>query len=153
MSSSDGNPDREIRTDASRLQREHGRSAEGAARDGEVGLKMPYEEVVEAAEADGAGAQLVVEQKLALVRARALFVNEEGWRGPLVYKFTARRRGVSGTAEVNRSGTVSLDAGEGTVLTTLPISVESGDRLALQVVVFADTTPISEDRARHHVPP
>lgn len=150
MPSSDADSDPEIRTDASRLQREGGRPADGATRDDGTTLQMPYED---AADADGAGAQLIVEQKLALVRVRALFVNEEGWRGPLVYKFTARRRGVSGTAEVNRSGTVSLAPGEGTVLTTLPISVEAGDRLALQVVVFADTTPISEDRARHHVPP
>ncbi len=148
MSPSD--PDREIQTDASRLQRDGGRPAEEAGGDEEATLEMPYDE---AAEADGTGAQLVVEQKLALVRARALFVNEDGWRGPLLYTFAARRRGVSGTAEISRSGTVSLATGESTVLTTLPISVEAGDRLALQVVVFADTTPISEARARHHVPP
>lgn len=99
------------------------------------------------------GAELVVEQKLALVRVRAVFVNEEDWQGPLTYKFSARRKGRSGTAEVQRSGTFSLSSGEGTVLTTLPISVQSSDRLLLHIAVFAGATLVGEDRVRHHVPP
>lgn len=146
----DAGSDRQIRTDASRLQRREERPADGGRLDNEATPEMPYDVTVEA---EGTGAQLVVEQKLALVRVWAVFVNDEEERAPLSYMLTVQRVGASGKAEVNRSGTFSLATGEETVLTTLPVSVEAGDRLVCRLAVFADIIPISEDQVRHHVPP
>jgi hypothetical protein len=99
------------------------------------------------------GATLIVEQKLALVRVRAVFVNDTEERAPLSYMLTVQRAGASGTAGVNRSGTFSLPTDEEKELTTLPVSVEAGDCLVCRLVVFAGLLPISEDQVRHHVPP
>ncbi len=145
----DAGSDRQIRTDASRLQRDRGRPAGEAGGDEAATLEMPYDVTVEA---EGTGAQLVVEQKLALVRVWAVVVNDEE-PASFSYMLTVQRVGASGKATVNRSGTFSLATSEETVPTTLPVSVEASDRLACRLVVFAGIIPISEDQVRHHVPP
>ncbi|MFP4229137.1 MAG: curli-like amyloid fiber formation chaperone CsgH [Salinivenus sp.] len=118
-----------------------------------VPAESPQPPRADGEETSETGVRLVVEQKLALVRVRAVFVNDEGWRGLLSYRFTAEREGTSGAAALRRSGTFSLPPGEETVLASLPMSAGPGDQLLLRVVVYADAVPVSEDRVRHHVPP
>lgn len=128
--------------------------ARGAADDGTPYATQAEEERVRGDTVPQPGrVWLSVDQRLALVHVRVLFVNDAEWEGMLSYRFTITRNGTSGTAKMRQRDVFSVSPGEETVLASVPISMRAGDRLDLRVVVWAEEGPVSEDRVRHHVPP
>lgn len=91
---------------------------------------------------DSTGAQIDLEREGDACSVRALYTGEGASSDTLSYELTVRRRGASGTTQTAQSGTFSVGPGRTDTLSTVRVSVQSGDQLRLRLTIRAEGAPI-----------
>lgn len=83
-----------------------------------------------------------------MVRVQGAFVNDSTWTDELAYELNVRRTGESGTTQTTQSGTFETAPGQTDTLSTVRVSVQTGDRIELHLTIRQDGTLVDEDRRR-----
>lgn len=96
--------------------------------------------------ADSIGAQIDLQREGDQLSVRGLFAGDAAAGDTLTYELAVRRSGTAGTTQSTQSGAFAPTPGGVDTLSTVRVSVETGDRLRLHLTVLADGAPVDSVR-------
>ena len=100
---------------------------------------------------DSTGAQIDLQRDGGMLRVRGLFLGDARSSDTLAYELTVRRSGAAGTSQTAQSGTFAVTPGQTDTLSTVQVSVQTGDQVHLRLVVRAGRQPIDTARVARTV--
>lgn len=98
------------------------------------------------AAADSTGARIGMERDGNQLRVQGLFAGTDAAPDTLSYELTVRRSGTAGTSQTAQSGVFAPTPNQVDTLSTVQVSVQSGDQLRLRLTIRADGAPIDTAR-------